>query len=94
VVKLQMVNHTLHRGELVELRAQASSSTRTLTARLSGPAYASLPVTLRWTPAVSLDTGKLPVPADLPAGRYTLVLTAEDIAHNLSTEEVTVDVLP
>ena len=34
------------------------------------------------------------VPADTPVGRYRLVVTAEDAAHNLGTAEVDVDVVP
>jgi len=36
----------------------------------------------------------LDVPSDLPVGRYHLSVTAEDIAHNMGSEEVQVDVIP
>jgi Ca-activated chloride channel family protein len=30
----------------------------------------------------------------MPIGRYTLTVTAEDIAHNLGSQEVSVDIVP
>jgi Ca-activated chloride channel family protein len=51
-------------------------------------------VTLRWNSAAGANTGVLEVPGDLPIGRYTLSVTAEDIAHNMGSEEVQVDVVP
>jgi Ca-activated chloride channel family protein len=89
-VKLQLPRTALHRGESLELRATATSSTRNLTAHLQG----ANPVTLRWNPRALTNTGTLVIPPSLPAGRYTLTVTAEDIAHNLATQEVQIDVLP
>ncbi len=89
-VKIQLARASLHRGETLEIRASASASTRTLTARLPGVA----PVTLRWNPRAQTNTGTLAIPAELPIGRYTLTVTAEDVAHNLGTQEVSVDVIP
>jgi len=89
-VRLQLNRTHLHRGESLENRAQATASTRTLTARLEGVA----PVSLRWNPRVLASTGMLAIPADLPIGRYTLTVTAEDIAHNIGSQEVQVDVIP
>lgn len=34
------------------------------------------------------------IPAQLAAGRYTLTVTAEDFAHNIGSQEVSVEVLP
>jgi hypothetical protein len=34
------------------------------------------------------------VPAHLPAGRYKLTVTAEDFAHNIGSQEVSLEVLP
>ena len=89
-VKLQLSTSQLHRGQALEIKAQASQSTRTLTAHLEG----INPITLRWNPAARANIGTLVIPATLPIGRYTLTVTAEDIAHNLGTQEVQVDVLP
>ena len=89
-VKLQLARTSLHRGETLEIRAAATASTRTLIARMDGIA----PVTLRWNPRVSSNTGTLIIPPDLPIGRYALTVTAEDIAHNLGSQEVSIDVVP
>jgi Ca-activated chloride channel family protein len=89
-VKLRLPRTTLHRGESITISAAASASTRTLTAHLEGVSTASL----RWNPRAATNTGVLSIPADLPIGRYTLTVTAEDIAHNLGSQEVSVDVIP
>jgi Ca-activated chloride channel family protein len=77
-------------GEAVTLRARASASTRTIVARL----YGAAPVELRWDGRTGASTGVLTVPAAVPAGRYAIRVTAEDIAHNVSSQEITFDVLP
>jgi Ca-activated chloride channel family protein len=89
-VKIQLPRTSLHRGETLEIHAGASASTRTLTAHLEGIA----PIALRWNPRAQTNTGTLTIPADTPIGRYTLTVTAEDIAHNLGTQEVPIDVIP
>jgi Ca-activated chloride channel family protein len=89
-VKLQLARTSLHRGETLDIHAAASSSTRTLTARLEGVT----PIALRWNPRAQTNTGTLTIPANLPIGRYTLTVTAEDIAHNLGSQEVPVDIIP
>jgi Ca-activated chloride channel family protein len=90
VVKLLLPLASAHRGEAFEIRASASASTRTLTAHIDGIA----PATLRWNPRAQTNTGVLAIPSDLPIGRYTLTVTAEDIAHNLGSQEVSIDVVP
>jgi Ca-activated chloride channel family protein len=52
------------------------------------------PVQLRWNEAAKFNTGQFLIPAHLPAGRYALVVTAEDFAHNIGREEVSIEVLP
>ncbi|MGD0796171.1 MAG: VIT and VWA domain-containing protein [Acidobacteriaceae bacterium] len=89
-VKVLLDGQSFHRGQPVLVRASASASTRTLTARLEGAA----PVGLRWNQAMGVNTGEIVVPQSLPIGRYTLTVTAEDIAHNLGSQEVQVDVVP
>jgi Ca-activated chloride channel family protein len=90
VVKLQLSRTSAHRGETLDIRAAASSSTRTLTAHIDGLA----PATLHWNARVQINTGSLTIPSDLPIGRYALTVTAEDIAHNLGSQEVSIDVIP
>ena len=89
-VKLRLDRTRYRAGELVPLKVSASANTRTLTARLEGLA----PVSLRWNHEAGASTGILELPGNLPAGRYTVTVTAEDIAHNLGTAEVQLDVLP
>ncbi len=90
VVTVKLDSKRYHRGETIPLKASASSRTRTLVARLEGAA----PVSLRWNQKAGASTGELVVPTDLPAGSYRLTVIAEDIAHNIGTQEVQIEVLP
>lgn len=90
IIKLQLPRTGAHRGEAFEVRAAASASTRTLTAHIDGIA----PTTLRWNSRAQTNTGTIAIPGDLPIGRYTLTVTAEDVAHNLADQEVSIDVVP
>jgi Ca-activated chloride channel family protein len=78
------------RGQTVELRAAASETTRTIVARLHG----AVPASLRWSPGARTNIGSLRIPADLPAGSWTIAVTAEDFAHNIGNAEVKIEVLP
>ena len=89
-VNIQLPRTSVHRGDAVEIRASASASTRNLTAHIDGVASASL----HWSPRVQTNTGILAIPSDLAIGRYTLTVTAEDVAHNLGSQEVSLDVIP
>ena len=89
-VKILLDRTKYHRGDLVLVKAEATASTRTLTARLEGAA----PVDLRWNPALGASAGQLRVPDGLAPGSYTLSVIAEDIAHNVGTQEAEVEVLP
>ena len=89
-VHIHLDRQRFRRGETVQLHVAATQNTRTLSARLQDLP----PVSLRWNPSAAASTGELTVPADLPVGSYTLTVTAEDIAHNLGTEEVRIDVVP
>jgi len=89
-VKILLDHKQLRAGEAMLVKATASASTRTLTARLDGVT----PVSLRWNSLAGASVGTLVVPPGFPTGRYTLSVTAEDIAHNIGSEEVQVEVLP
>jgi len=89
-VHVRLDRNRFHRGDTIPLRVFASQTTRTLSARLEGLA----PVSLRWNTSAAASTGQLIVPSDMPAGTYTLTVTAEDIAHNLGTQEVRIEVVP
>ena len=56
--------------------------------------YGAEPAYLTWNQDAGANTGSLPIPADLPAGTYTLTVTAEDIAHNIGSQEVAIEILP
>jgi Ca-activated chloride channel family protein len=90
VVNIRLENRRYHRGDRIPLKVSATASTRTLMARLEGAA----PIALRWDQKTGANTGDLPVPTDLPAGNYRLTVIAEDIAHNIGTQEVQIEVLP
>lgn len=90
VVRVRLNRKQYRRGEVVELRASASARTRTIVARM----YGVPPVYLKWDQQAESNVGEMVVPGDLPAGRYQLTVTAEDIAHNIGSKEVSVDVVP
>jgi Ca-activated chloride channel family protein len=90
VVIVKLDRALYRRGETVRLRASAPATTRTVTARMYGIA----PVSLRWSEQARASTGEFVIPDFLPAGRYRLTVTAEDFAHNIGAQEVTVEVAP
>ena len=90
IVRVKLEKTRVHRGENIHLRVGASQSTRTITARL----YGAQPVRLRWNPEMASSTGALFVPAHLAPGRYTLTVTAEDFAHNIGSQEVSIEIEP
>jgi Ca-activated chloride channel family protein len=87
-LKARLEKPRVRAGEMVRIYAQASINARTITARL----YGALPVALRWNNAAKANTGEIVAPADLPAGKYTVYVTAEDVAHNIGTQEVTLEI--
>ncbi|HET9713724.1 MAG TPA: hypothetical protein VFP64_17675, partial [Pyrinomonadaceae bacterium] len=76
-------------GEDLIVKVSADSDTVRLFARI----YGAQPVRLSWSPQDQTNVGKLRVPANLAAGRYTLTISAEDAAHNQSTAEVPLEVI-
>jgi Ca-activated chloride channel family protein len=90
VVQIRLDGKRYHPGETVNLKASASQSTRTLIARLEGVA----PVALNWDARAGGNVGQLVIPEQTVPGTYKLTVTAEDIAHNIGTQEVQIEVLP
>jgi Ca-activated chloride channel family protein len=90
VVRVRLAANRVRAGEQVALNVEASQTTRTITARL----YGAAPVVLRWDEKSKANTGVLSVPSSLPAGRYSVHVTAEDMAHNVSHQEVPLEILP
>lgn len=77
-----------HAGEPLEITVRADADTRRIQARIGdGPAAEVL-----WDPVRRVSVGSLSVPRDQPTGRATLVVTAEDMAHNVSSIELPLDV--
>jgi Ca-activated chloride channel family protein len=75
-------------GDAVRIVAQVSGNARTITARL----YGTMPVALRWSGAAKANVGEFVIPSNLPPGKYAVNVTAEDIAHNIGTQEVSLEV--
>lgn len=90
VVQVKLDRTRYQRGEAVDLKVRASQNTRTLIARLEGAA----PVELRWNQSAGASTGTLLIPEQAIPGSYKLTVTGEDIAHNIGTQEVQLEVLP
>ncbi|MFZ1087122.1 MAG: VIT domain-containing protein [Terracidiphilus sp.] len=89
-VKVRLDRTRFRAGETIPLKVSASQSTRTLTARVEGLA----PVSLHWNGEQEVSTGQITLPQGLPAGDYQLAVTAEDMAHNLGSAEVHIEVVP
>jgi len=90
VVEVKLDRKRFQRGQVMNLKVSASRSTRTLVARLEG----ATPVELRWDAKAAANTGDLLIPRETIPGTYKLTVTAEDIAHNIGTQEVPIEVLP
>jgi Ca-activated chloride channel family protein len=90
VVQIKLDRKRFQRGQTIDLKVSASESTRTLVARIDGTA----PVSLHWDPKAAANTGALTIPDEAIPGTYKLTVTAEDIAHNIGTQEVPIEVLP
>ena len=90
VVQIKLDKKRFRRGQVLELKVAASQSTRTLVARLEGAA----PVGLKWDAKAGLNTGQLPIPAEMIPGSYKLTVTAEDIAHNMASQGVDIEIVP
>jgi len=90
VVKVHFASNRVRAGERLAVRVQSSQTTKTITARL----YGAAPLVLHWDEKAKASTGVLDIPASLPPGRYSVHVTAEDIAHNISHQEVALEVLP
>lgn len=88
VLRARLEKPRIHAGGILRISAQVSGNPRTITARI----YGALPVALHWNSAAKANTGEIVVPRDLPPGRYSVQLTAEDIAHNVGTQEVAIEV--
>jgi Ca-activated chloride channel family protein len=82
-------SQTVRAGDDVELSVGADSDTFRLVARM----YGAKPVQLFWSNKEQTNVGSLRVPSGLATGRYTVVVSAEDFAHNQSSTEIQIEVL-
>jgi Ca-activated chloride channel homolog len=89
-VEIKLPKTRYQRGETVRLKVAASQNTRTLVARLDGAA----PADLHWDRKAGANTGELMVPAQMIPGTYHLTVTAEDIAHNMGSQGVDIEIVP
>jgi Ca-activated chloride channel family protein len=96
VVRIHLARTRVHPGESLALRVQATATTRLLTARLAtaNSAGAVAVADLQWDSRAHTNIGELQIPGSLAPGVYTLSVTAEDVAHNVGSEEVQLEVLP
>jgi len=53
-----------------------------------------LPVSLTWDARAGVNAGQLFIAEQTIPGTYKLAVTAEDIAHNIGTQEVQIEILP
>jgi Ca-activated chloride channel homolog len=90
VVQIKLDKKRFRLGQILDLKVAASQSTRTLVARLEGAA----PVGLKWDAKAGLNTGQLLIPAEMIPGTYKLTVTAEDIAHNMASQGVDIEIVP
>ena len=90
VIQIKLDHKHVRRGQVLDLKVAASASTRTLFARLDGAA----PVGLKWDARAGINTGQLVIPEQAIPGTYKLTVVGEDVAHNMGTQEVDIEVLP
>ncbi len=75
---------------MMEIKVAASQSTRTIVAHLEGAA----PIALTWDARAGSNTGQLFIPEQAIPGTYKLTVTGEDIAHNIGTQGVNIEIVP
>ena len=88
-VKISLAKKTYSAGENIKINASSDSDTY----RLIGRLYGVKPTELRWSTQEKTNVGNLRIPSDLAPGRYKLTVSAEDFAHNQTTEEVQIEVI-
>lgn len=88
-VKTNLEKSVFRAGEEIALKVFADSDTNRLHARI----YGAKPAQLFWSSAAKANVGKLKIPAELASGKYVLTVTAEDFAHNQTSEEIEIEIL-
>ncbi len=90
IVQIKLDRKRYRPGQILELKVFASQSTRTLVARLEGAA----PAGLKWDSRAGANVGQLLIPEQAIPGTYKLTVTAEDIAHNIGSQGVEIEIVP
>ncbi len=90
IVRVRLDKTQFHPGQAIRMRVGASELTRSVIARMPGVDA----VQLHWNPDVGSNVGELVVPDRTLPGQYKLTVTAEDIAHNIGSQEVSIEILP
>jgi len=90
VIQIRLDQKRYRRGQVVDVKVRASESTRTLLARLEGVA----PVGLKWDARALASTGQLVIPEQMIPGIYRLTVTGEDVAHNIASQGVDLEIVP
>ncbi|MEO6588556.1 MAG: VWA domain-containing protein, partial [Pyrinomonadaceae bacterium] len=88
-VKISLDKTIFKAGEEINLKVSADSDTNRLIAKF----YGTKPVQVFWSNEEKANVGKLKVPENLASGKYILSVSAEDFAHNQTTEEMQIEVL-
>ena len=89
-VQIKLEKTRYRPGETMQLKVAATQNTRTLVARMEGAA----PAGLRWDAKAGTNTGQLQIPEQMIPGTYKLTVTAEDIAHNMGSQGVNIEIVP
>jgi Ca-activated chloride channel family protein len=51
-------------------------------------------VGLKWDGRARANTGRLVIPEQAIPGIYTITVTAEDVAHNIGSQGVDIEIVP
>jgi Ca-activated chloride channel homolog len=89
-VQIKLTKKRYRVGETLQLKVAASQNTRTLVARIDG----AVPAGLRWDAKAGANTGEVRIPEQMIPGTYRLTVTAEDIAHNMGSQGVDIEIVP
>ncbi|HEX8637695.1 MAG TPA: VIT and VWA domain-containing protein [Pyrinomonadaceae bacterium] len=88
-VKINLEKRIFRAGDEINLKVSADADTNRLIAKL----YAAKPAQIFWSNAEKTNVGRLKIPENLASGKYVLTVSAEDFAHNQTTEEMRIEVL-
>ena len=88
-VKITLDKQVFRAGEDINLKVAADSDTNRLIAKF----YGAKPVQIFWSNSAKANVGKITIPENLASGKYDLSVSAEDFAHNQTTENLRIEVL-